>query len=314
MPSLNLTNELCWPEHRSGWTYALSLLSPYQQDEGIVVDGCLDATFGYRAASCLQEQKIPYRTSWVGFLHHPVHICPWYYQENLSPRYTLESEPFRQSLPYCQGIFTLSEYLAQHVRDIIHHSVKVLSVAHPTEQSPLLFNPDKFRNDKKVVQVGYWMRRLTSLFKLKADGYSKILPVAGHTLRYLKNEIQFLNHLTQEDIDSVNMIEYLPHSVYDEMLAESVVFLDLYDSSANNAVIECILRNTPLLVNKIRPVVEYLGEEYPFYYRDLEEAGSMLQDDGLIEEAHAYLQNHNLKERLKGSSFLRSVLDSPIFS
>ena len=74
-------------------------------------------------------------------------------------------------------------------------------------------------------------------------------------------------------------------------MSESVVFLDLYDSIANNAVVECISRQTPILVNPIDSVVEYLGKDYPFYYYSLDEAAEKLEDDDLIKETSEYLKS-----------------------
>ena len=50
------------------------------------------------------------------------------------------------------------------------------------------------------------------------------------------------------------------------MLSKSVVFLDLYDSATVNTVIECIVRETPLIVNKTNGVIDLLGDNYPSYY------------------------------------------------
>jgi hypothetical protein len=45
--------------------------------------------------------------------------------------------------------------------------------------------------------------------------------------------------------------------------------MDLYDATSNNAIVECIIRNTPIIVNKLPGVVDYLGENYPLYFNIL---------------------------------------------
>ena len=62
---------------------------------------------------------------------------------------------------------------------------------------------------------------------------------------------------------SVEVMEHLSDSAYDELLSENVVFLNLIDASAVNTVIECIVRNTPLIINRLPAIVEILGEDYP---------------------------------------------------
>jgi hypothetical protein len=67
-------------------------------------------------------------------------------------------------------------------------------------------------------------------------------------------------------INSVEIIDKLENIDYDTLLTENIVFINLVDASAVNTVIECIVRNTPLIVNKHPAIVELLGEKYPMYY------------------------------------------------
>lgn len=312
MSKLNIVNDISWSEHRSGWNYVLSLLMSQYQAKGIIVDGCIDATFGYQEVLSKSKQ-IPYVEDWVGFLHHPINICPWYYQDNLSPQYVIKCEAFQNSLPCCKGIFTLSEHLAVYLRRMTNYSIEVQSLFHPTEKPALTFDLENFRGERKVSQVGSWMRNLTSIFKLRAEGYDKYMPLTRLSKAYLNKEIGFLNNLIWDELNSTIIINYLSNTDYDELLSESIVFLDLYDSSANNTIIECIVRNTPILVNKIPPVIEYLGKDYPFFYENLQEAEEMLYNDNLIKITHEYLKEYLPKGRLNGSSFLENFHNSNIF-
>ena len=66
--------------------------------------------------------------------------------------------------------------------------------------------------------------------------------------------------------------DQISNADYDRLLSENIVFVELHDANANNAIIECIARATPLLINPLPAVVEYLGRDYPLYYSSLEEA------------------------------------------
>ena len=57
---------------------------------------------------------------------------------------------------------------------------------------------------------------------------------------------------------------------YDDLLSKNIIFIDLYDASANTVVVECIARKTPLLVTRLDAVIEYLGKDYPLYFDNLE--------------------------------------------
>jgi hypothetical protein len=118
---------------------------------------------------------------------------------------------------------------------------------------------------------------------------------------------------------SVQFTARVQDDVYDTLLSENVVFLQLYDSSCNNAIIECIARGTPLLVNKIPPVREYLeitreGDDYPLYYDTLEEASAKLSDTDLIHKAHRYLmETLPIRQRLTAEKFCHDIVTSDVY-
>jgi len=119
--------------------------------------------------------------------------------------------------------------------------------------------------------------------------------------------------LDDRALDSVEISPYLHNDAYDDLLSENLVFLHLYDSSANNALIECIARGTPVLVNPLPAVIEYLGAEYPLYFDTLEEAAAKAEDDQLVTDAHHYLSSDSLRGKLAGKYFVRSFVESEIY-
>ena len=122
---------------------------------------------------------------------------------------------------------------------------------------------------------------------------------------YSKTDTRFFDD--QHKWASVEILDWLPHEEYDDILTSGIVFLDLYDSSANNAIIECIARNTPLLVNKHPAVVEYCGEDYPLYFDNLDHASDILHDRELIISAHEHFKNMD-KSWLNGGYFASDVV------
>lgn len=104
--------------------------------------------------------------------------------------------------------------------------------------------------------------------------------------KYLVGLAKFIG----EQYDGVEIMENINNSDYDSLLTENVVFINLVDASAANTVIECIVRNTPILVNKLPALVEYLGKDYPLFYDTLENATALLINKNII-YAHRYLRN-----------------------
>jgi hypothetical protein len=113
--------------------------------------------------------------------------------------------------------------------------------------------------------------------------------------------------------NDVRVVDYRADMEYDRLLSRNLVFLDLYDSSANNALVECIVRGTPVLVNPLDAVVEYLGVDYPLYFDNLAEAAAKAEDLALVLSAHEYLMDSPNRARLSGQYFLKSVVESKIY-
>ena len=91
-------------------------------------------------------------------------------------------------------------------------------------------------------------------------------------------------------VQSVEIISHLDNDKYDELLSRTIVFLNLVDCSAVNTVVECIVRNTPVIVNRLDALEEVLGVNYPGFYETLNDAQSICNDIYKISEIHEYMK------------------------
>ena len=87
---------------------------------------------------------------------------------------------------------------------------------------------------------------------------------------------------------SVLKIPTLSDTDYDSLLTQNIVFLKLIDAAAVNTILECVMRNTPMLVNPLPAVVQVLGSDYPLYFTDLDQAASLITNDNIL-SATTYL-------------------------
>ena len=87
----------------------------------------------------------------------------------------------------------------------------------------------------------------------------------------------------------------------------------MYDANADEVVLACLTTATPLLVNRLPAVVEYLGREYPLYFDSLEEAARKSVDIDLIRRAHEYLVVSPMRASLSGERFCSSIRNSAIY-
>ena len=115
---------------------------------------------------------------------------------------------------------------------------------------------------------------------------------------------------------SVEIINHVSNKDYDNLLTQNVVFLHLVDASTVNTIIECIVRNTPIIINRNDAVVELLGEKYPLYYDDdkqnlfhmNDQINKLLANTSNIKAAHKYLYNMN-KTHLRIETFMKKLVE-----
>ncbi|MEM9213366.1 MAG: hypothetical protein AAGD25_03380 [Cyanobacteria bacterium P01_F01_bin.150] len=321
---INLGAQHTFSSHRSGWGYALDALKPLHNPEGLLFDGFLEMSFMWKEYKPDQVEP-PYRQPWVGFLHNPPIIPQWFfYPETVKP--VIEQPEFQDSLYNCVGIFCLSQYLADWLQPQINKPVS--SLIYPTEIPDVQFDFDRFvaNGQKKIVQLGWFLRKLNAIYQL---------PIAkGNPIGYEKVKLNpnFFNDknkrinwfceaerkaenlvLRSEFLDNTRDVDHVSNQDYDVLLSENIGFLCLYDASANTAVVECIARATPLLINPRPAVVEYLGIDYPLYFETLEEAAQKIMDLGRVKATHEYLKNCDTRKKISGEYFLQSFVESDIY-
>lgn len=157
------------------------------------------------------------------------------------------------------------------------------------------FPPDNFLNDL--------YQELNNNNQNNNNNY-KVVDICRNAFKNM--HIRGLYHHIVEMEENVKCIDFLDNSEYDYLLSKNIIFLNLVDASACNTLIECVIRNTPIIVNPIPPVVEILGKDYPLYYNDYYEVSKILDNSSLIKQGHEYLKNMP-KEQLDISTFINEL-------
>ena len=318
--------------HRYGWKYVFESLKCYNNDNSLLyLDLYVDKTFHWKHNINRELGIIPYKTNWIGFIHHTFDTS----FSNYNNTTLLENKEFIESLSHCQGLFVLSKYLQeQFIEEFKQRNIDVpiFYIIHPTEINVEKFSMKKFNKnmDKKLLHIGGWLRDIFSFYMLniesnlsfntnncfypfvsqKTDFIKKVairgkqmnnyFPTSNFSNEFhnfllklenknnLKNDkiLSYCSQNTTEKRDthltnnwnkhyydymvkfynSVDIIEFIENNMYDTLLSENIVFLNLVDASAINTLIECIVRETPVVVNRHPAVIELLGENYPLYY------------------------------------------------
>lgn len=126
--------------------------------------------------------------------------------------------------------------------------------------------------------------------------------------KYVNKYIVGLADSVQNKHYSVKVLNKVDNREYDQLLKNNIVFIKLIDASAVNTIIECIVRNTPILVNRLPATEEYLGKDYPLFYNEIVEAEYLLNDRKNIKKAHLYLLNMD-KTKFTIEYFLNTLIN-----
>jgi len=169
---------------------------------------------------------------------------------------------------------------------------------------------------KTIVFLGSQYRCPSIIYKLNLPDFTKIwLP--GRTESYAKqilNQecIEYNISLTDEELNSV-IIKHLNDTEYDDLLINSYVILNQFTSSANNALLECIVLNIPIFCNRLPAVEEYIGKDYPLFFKDIDDLEKLIYNADKIKEAYEYIANMNvLNKKLELDTFMHDILNSNI--
>jgi hypothetical protein len=345
--------------HRSGWEYVLEGLYnldsyPSNKLADVNVDTYVDRSFHWCCDILHRCGVLPYKQSWIGFIHHTFDET----HSSYNCVSLFKNALFLDSLRVCKGLIVLSQYLKVKIEaklaEVGFGDVCVCVLYHPTGFVDEVFTMEKFLHDNNhrgIVNIGAWLRNPYSIYELDISisnflrrkmtlngrsmdmympprDYDKILEglaSMGNTISLKFEDIhehgacrpsvneknKFMTGmacLLKEQYESVQVLSHLSNDDYDKLLSENIVFLNLVDCSAVNTVIECIVRSTPLIVNRHPALEEYLGKYYPGFYSNLAEANILCSDLKRICIIHEYL-NMMDKSNLRLVTFLRNFQD-----
>lgn len=289
--------------HRSGWKHVLKGLSTFERPykQGLLFDTCVDRTFLWGKSVLASDNKIPYTQPWVGVIHHT-------FSSKCGPNNSsalFQTNEFIKSLDCCKGLIVMSEHLAKQMIEslsISHSHVSVDTVKHPTEfvNADKCFNPRLF--DGTITHIGDFLRNKQAFVDVDVNTWEKQILINSHPEGGLSSTgiLSVFGHA------SLRTLEKLNDNDYDTLLTKTVVFLNLFDVSACNTLVECIARKTPIIINNHPAVIEYIGADYPGLYSSLEEVPKLCTTHS-VQKMYEYLNKMDMRTQLSLKTFLKSI-------
>ena len=291
------------------WNTAIQTLKHIKRNKGSVFFDFIDRDFGWEYHNntniLIKNQK------WFGVVHHP-YILPKYLYG--SSKITIDSI-LNKYLPTCEYLITLSKDLRRKLlynKYIKKNKIDIINIKHPTNifDNLLEFNYDKFIKEelKLLISLGGAFRKLNSIDKININNkqYKKLWMFGSNKTYY--NNLQIECQIEKYNMSgNTHISKEVNYNTYNNILSQNIAFNDFIGTSANNSILDCIARNTPIIIKKLPANVEYLGEEYPLYFNELYEVNNLL-DNSRIKNAYMYLKNMNKKD-LSLFLFIRKIYE-----
>ncbi len=253
--------------HRNGWPWICDELTR-QANGGMLLDDFVSQSFEWG------KDKIIHRQPWVGIFHHPVTINAPSVQA-LCERTILNFPNKREwtvSRRKLRGAIALCEESADYLRQEL--DVPVLGLLHPAMPTSNVWTLQKLRKQRPlpIVQVGEAHRNIRYIYGIATPEHwgKKRLVRNSSTMQHIDSALSVL-YPDNSDTE-VEELPRLSDTDYDDLLASSVVVQQVYGAAANNTVVDCMVRGTPMIVNRLPALEQYLGSNYPLFVDDPEDS------------------------------------------
>lgn len=289
--------------HVQGWPYAFSFLT--QLKTRLLIDDFVEQTFVY-----CEKEPTPHEKPWVGFFHHPGDF-PRVGIHRHNPSVFGTHPAFLDSLEFMVCGFALTESLADWWEK--QTGKPFFAVKYPYEEPKNKWTMKAWEenSNQSIVQAGWYLRNTRCIYQVPRDSaYSKIrlLPKnKGNCIPEYDATIakHWRKYGGRQEFGGVFDFSYVPAAEYIQYFTENIIIMENFASSANTVVMDCIMMNTPLLINKNPSVIEYLGEDYPLYFEHPEQVPELVQSIR-VRHAHEHLQRIN-KKQFAGEFFRKQV-------
>ena len=268
-------------DHYFGWGYIVQQLQNKCKldPNGIVLDTWVDQRNDFEQLELLTNNK------WIGILH----ATPTKLNNYCLDRF-IDSKNYKLSKDNCICLITTSEHSRRHLKNITDSPVKVL--LHPKPDTGHYFDLDYYIHNPSIRHSGFYARNINSFINFETS-INKII----YSDRENRNRA-YIDLLKDNKSNVFFESKYFENSEYIDIFTNSVGYSCYIDCSASTSILEHIMTRTPLIVNRIPPVEEYLGKEYPLFLDCIKgEIDKLLLDRKFLMDVSQYLEiNSKRKE------------------
>lgn len=279
-----------WNHHLEGggWGYISKELKRVFHDNRSPID--LYTAYEYQV-----RKKV--RRPFVAFFHQVVSG----YERSLEK--VLSSRIWKHNQIFFLGGFVFSKNQQVYLEEKTS-SKPIRLVLHPTPMKVKKWHLNSFLENPTFLHVGIHCRNIDFFVgaanqRRQEEKYVLLAP----------RERDYVSYISWYPKTDIQIRKRMSNVEYNKALTSSVVFINLSHAAANNIVLECIARGTPILINNVGGVEDYLGKKYPLYYASIKNAEQIIKkikhNPSILSGTHVYLLKRRQKFFMQG--FLQKI-------
>lgn len=280
-----------YPHHRFGWRRVIQELNNHcpNSSEATFLEPFFERVFLYNEDN--HRKKIYEKHPWIAFIHEPPKQARPEYNFSLSNH--IHNPDLQRCLENLKGIFTLTNYQKRYYLNLPDlKDIPISNLLYPIEYN-IKWDINNF--NYSALHIGNNYRKIGFFKKYNFPNFIKNNIIIGHK----------------------SCTQSVSNEEYDKLLTSSFVFQKYFDCAASTTIIECITTETPIVVNQIEPIEEYLGESYPLFYKSTDELEYFFSNKDLfinkLIEANSYLKELNSKKLFTYDKFLHDFYQSEVY-
>lgn len=286
--------------HYYGWGSIVNDLSQAVKfdNSGIILHTFADCIFWPDKKRTLPKEP------WIGFVHSAVGGQPGR-EQKYSIDNLLTHPSFVSARDKCKALIVLTDHTRNYLRKQVN--IPVLKVTHPKFYAGKMFDIDRYMSSPKLRHSGFELRDVARFFTTYTSIPKEMYIGQQYNHDLVKREL--LHHGVTPNTCLVNIIyKFLNNQQYSEQLISTIGFSCYYDCAASNAILEHIMSHSPLVVNRIPPIVEYLGEDYPMYYENISHnLDQYLLDKSFVQQTSDYLKQRSQRKEFTIDHFCEFI-------
>lgn len=268
-PSITFFNNKTSEDKFNGYQLMSQILYSIETDKDIIIDSCVEKTFE-------NAYNNFYKKPWLGIIRDIDCFTP--------------NEYFNSSLENCLGIIVFSNYAKNKIKNIYEN---IYVAPFPLNQNFKKFSMDNFINNTEstITQIGD---------NIDNQSIERV---------EINPELFFNKASLKKEIPDVKKINRLTNDEYSTHLSKNIVFLNIEKNNRIITVLECIQSATPIIVNRLPIIEEFLGKDYPLFYNNFYQACLLSSNLKEIENANIYLEKLSISSKPKEfKDFIQTII------